>query len=92
MDGLEIVARILALKEPPGTAPPVGEPWKSVFTSMANDLQAGVDHDTAWRQAISSLDPAIQFVLTSAIRVGIKTVLDLEAMKSKRKFKTVHYL
>jgi hypothetical protein len=91
-DGMEQVARILALKEPPGTAPPAGEPWKSIFYSMVNDLQAGADHDTAWRQAIGGLDPSMQFALTTVAQVGMKNILDLEQQKQKRKLKTVHYL
>jgi predicted P-loop ATPase len=90
--GLEQIAQILALKEQPGTAPPAGEPWRSIFSDMAADMQAGADHDTAWRNAISSLDPSLQFALTAAIQCGMKQVLDLEQQKTKRKLKTAHYL
>lgn len=92
MDGLEQIARVLALKEQPSMAPPVGEPWKSIHTCMSAELQAGADHDSAWRSAIANLDPGLQFALTAAMQTGMKTVLDLEQQKSKKKLKTKHYL
>jgi predicted P-loop ATPase len=92
MDGLEQVAQLLALKGQPGTAPPTGEPWKSIFISMVAELQAGSDHDSAWRTAITGLDANLQFALTAAVQVGMKHAQELEQQKSKRKLKTEHYL
>lgn len=92
LDGLEQIARMITFKEPPTLAPPVGEPWASIYTVMTLELQAGADHDSAWRAAISGFDANLQFALTSAINAGIKTIQELEQQKAKKKIKTAQYL
>jgi predicted P-loop ATPase len=92
MDGMEQVARVIALKEVPTLTPPTGQPWKDIHISMAQLLANGTDHDQAWRDAIAQYDAAMQFALTAAIKVGMKNVLDQEAQKTKRKLKTTHFL
>lgn len=93
LDGLEQVATILALKQNPGTLPPTGEPWHSVFTSMASDMAAGVDVDQAFRNALVNFDPIVQSSIANAVGIRMQAVLDFEAQKgNKKRYKTKDYL
>jgi len=91
-DGLEQIARVMALKETPSLTPPNGEPWKSIHIAMAASLANGVDYDTSWRDSIAQYSQALQFALTAICQIGMKNVLDQEAQKQKRKLKTTHFL
>jgi len=93
LDGLELIATIIALKEQPGQLPPAGEPWKSIFDTIATETANGATIDDAWQTAIGKFSPELAFSITSAVSLRMKAVLDFEAQKNNRKrFKSKDYI
>jgi hypothetical protein len=93
MDGLEMVATVIALKQPPSMVPPNGEPWKHIYEFVFNEIQTGTDIDTAYSESLRQYGPDIILSITAAVSLRMKAILDFEAQKgNKKRFKTKDYI
>lgn len=63
IDGLELVARALALNQPVGLVPPSGEPWRMFHSQMVHCS----DQQQAFMAAIGSLDTTLQVAISGAV-------------------------
>jgi hypothetical protein len=93
LDGLEMVASILALKELNGMFPPTGEPWKGIYERMADCItNDSMPVEDAWRHAISGFDTGMQFAITAAVNSRQKAILDYHTKRNKKRPKTKDFL
>jgi predicted P-loop ATPase len=93
IEGMELIATWLALKQTPNQAAPIGQPWKNIFTHMFQEVSSGVDIDTAYSNSLHAYSGDVQVSLTKALSVQIKKILDFEQQKgNKKRFKTKDYL
>lgn len=63
IDGLELVARALALNQPVGLVPPGGEPWRTFHQQMAHCA----DQQQAFMATIGTLDASLQVAISGAV-------------------------
>lgn len=91
LDGLEMVATVMALRALPGTLPPASAPWKQMYETMLDETQNGVSIEDAWRSAIEAQPQDLQFAITNAVNARIKPIMEFEAQKGKKRFKSKDY-
>lgn len=93
-DGIDQIAELLNSKaQPDGSDPPDHEPWRTIYTTMTTSILGGVDHNSAWQNAISLYPVDIQFELTKLIQAAMQEIADAqEAAKSRKRIKTKQYL
>jgi hypothetical protein len=71
LGGLEQIARILAIKEPPG-ATPSGKPWSDIHAAM---LSIG-DAQQGYLNALNAFDAALQLAISDLVNLRVREILD----------------
>ena len=98
IEGLEQIAQMFALKEPPKQleTPPCVDPWLSIATIMYQDMtNNNTDGQTAFSAAISlfSKDRDLQNAITQAVSIRWGIIEDREKKKAlKKHHQTKEYL
>jgi len=88
LDGLEVIASWLALKQIPSAAKPTGQPWQDIYDFMITATQAGTDLDSAFSDSLANMASDVQIAITRAVGVRMKAIIDFEAKKgNKKRFK-----
>lgn len=85
LDGLEVVASWLAIKQIPTAAKPTGQPWHDIYDAMLSSTQAGVDLDSAFSDSLQAYPADVQIAITQAVSARIKAILDFEQKKNNKK-------
>ncbi len=91
LEGLETIARALALNEPLGLLKPVGEPWGTFHGYMihASDMQQ------AFMNALGTLSPALQVAISGAVSTRMSQVQQFQQqfqVDGKKRRKTKEYI
>lgn len=88
LDGLEVIAGWMALKQVPNAPVSIAQPWVDIYNDILTATQGGMDIDQAWSDALKTYTTDIQIALTKAISVRMKAILDFEQKKgNKKRFK-----
>ncbi|RME05554.1 MAG: hypothetical protein D6803_08655, partial [Anaerolineae bacterium] len=90
LDGLEEIARALAMRESPSLMPPAGEPWKTIHGEMlgSDDL-----HE-AFSRALAQYPAAVQVALAGVVSQRMQEISDWlkEHEESRKQRKTADYI
>lgn len=93
MLGLKQISEAMAFRKL-GTDVPTGEPWKTIYTSMKNSIDAGMDVDSAYSVSMGGFDSGLQDSITRAVSVCMGNALDNQktAGKTSKGHKTIDYI
>lgn len=91
IDGLEMIARAMALNQPVGLIPPAGEPWRSLHLGMAHSS----DPQSAFMTAIGAMATDLQVAISGAVSTRMAQLAQFaqanQAPTGKRR-KTADYI
>lgn len=92
-EGLETIAGWVALKQIPTAAKPKNEPWATIYDSILQSIQSGVDIDSAFSDSLTSYASDVQIAITRAVGVRMKEIIDFEQKrKNKKRFKSSDFI
>lgn len=92
LDGMEQIARCLAMGQPPNLFPPSGEPWRSIHGEMLHNGQAP---DAAFNQALATWPVQVQAAISGAVSqrmVDINQWMQQLQQSTSKKRKSADYV
>lgn len=93
LTGLEIISRMIALKEIPDNDPTLADPWDDIYTKLLDKIKSGVEFETAWKDSLGSVkDPQMVIALNDAVNARTHDITDSQDAGNQKSKKTKDYI